>query len=201
MKKRGESGFTLMEVLVALAVFGLLMGGLTQGMRFGFAAWQSQGRALEARADVDTVDRTLRALIANASPGSLSGEPPRFVGTSRALTFTTLLPGEPDGGATREADVTLTVDKARQLLLLWRPLYRNPVGPPPPPRQTLLLTGVDHLELAYWQNVTGPSARWQAGWNDEALPKLVRIRIVTTRAGDRRIPDIIGAPMRDRWRQ
>ena len=201
MSQRGESGFTLMEVLVALAVFGLLMGGLTQGMRFGFTAWQSQSRALVARADVDTVDRTLRALIANASPGSLNGEPPRFVGTSRVLTFTTLLPGEPDGSATREADVTLTVDKARQLLLLWQPRYRNPVGTPRPPRQTLLLTDVDHLELAYWQNVTGPSARWQPAWNDEALPKLVRVRIVFTRDGDRHMPDVIGAPMRDRWRQ
>ena len=40
MKARTAAGFTLLEVLVALAVFGFLLVGLSQTVRFGLTAWR-----------------------------------------------------------------------------------------------------------------------------------------------------------------
>jgi general secretion pathway protein J len=204
MRRRASNGFTLLEVLVALAVFGLLMAGLTQGMRFGFAAWRTQSRALIVRGDLDALDRTLRSLIARASPGSLSGQPPLFRATPRALTFTTDLPEGAAAGtgylATRHADVTLTVDRAHRFLMLWQPHYRNRLGQLPPPRQVVLLPDVERLELAYWRNEAGQPPGWRSTWTEETLPKLIKLRIVRTPEGGRQVQDIVVAPMLDWWR-
>ena len=35
-----RNGFTLLKLLVALAVFGLLLTGLTQGMQYGLLGWR-----------------------------------------------------------------------------------------------------------------------------------------------------------------
>jgi prepilin-type N-terminal cleavage/methylation domain-containing protein len=58
-----EHGFTLLELLVSLVIFGLLLAALGQGTRFALAARQSQTHQIEVDADLDTVDRTVRHLI------------------------------------------------------------------------------------------------------------------------------------------
>jgi general secretion pathway protein J len=197
MSGRKQSGFTLLEVLVALAVFGLLMVGLVQGLRLGINAWQAQSRTLALRGDMDAADRTLRTLIERMDPGGVSGRPATFKGTSHSLVFTTTLPQAADTLVTRAAVVTLAVDEGNRLELLWLPNYRNRIGPTPPPGQVTLLRDVDHIEMAYWHD---PQAGWQSEWGAVALPKLIRIRVVFTRGSGRHGYDIVIMPMRDRWR-
>jgi general secretion pathway protein J len=193
-----QSGFTLLETLVALVVLGFLMTGLVQGLRLGVAAWQMQTRKLAEHADVDAADRTLRALIARMDPGGFSPQRPTLVGTSHGIAFTTTLPEAAESLATREADMTLGVNESHQMQLLWLPHYRNRIGQPPPPDRVVLRGDVDHLEIAYWH---APKTGWQPEWTERALPKLIRIRVIPTRDGGRLGPDIVIAPMRDRWRQ
>ena len=54
--RRGEAGFTLLEVLVALSVLGFLMLGLAQGLRFGLLAWDRQAQVIAARSDTSPAD-------------------------------------------------------------------------------------------------------------------------------------------------
>jgi general secretion pathway protein J len=197
MNVRKQSGFTLLEVLVALAVFGLLIAGLVQGLRLGVNAWQAQARTLAARGDMDAADRTLRTLIERMDPGGVSGRPATFKGTARSLVFTTTLPQAADMMVTRAAVVTLAVDEGNRLELLWLPNYRYRIGPTPPPGRVTLLHDVDHIEMAYWHD---PQAGWQSEWGGVVLPKLIRIRVVFTRGSGRHGYDIVIMPMRDRWR-
>ncbi len=197
MNVRKQSGFTLLEVLVALAVFGLLIAGLVQGLRLGVNAWQAQARTLAARGDMDAADRTLRTLIERMDPGGVSGRPATFKGTARSLVFTTTLPQAADMMVTRAAVVTLAVDEGNRLELLWLPNYRYRIGPTPPPGRVTLLHDVDHVEMAYWHD---PQAGWQSEWGGVVLPKLIRIRVVFTRGSGRHGYDIVIMPMRDRWR-
>jgi general secretion pathway protein J len=192
-----HAGFTLLEILVALAVFSLLMVGLVQGLRLGVNAWQAQARTMAGRGDVEAADRTLRALIERMDPGGVSGRPATFKGTSHSLIFTTTLPQAADTMVTQAAVVTLAVDERNQLQLLWLPNFRYRLGPTPPPGRVTLLGDVDHLEIAYWHD---PKAGWQAEWGGVVLPKLIRIRIVFTADSRRQGYDIVIMPMRDRWR-
>lgn len=196
MRAHAQSGFTLLETLVALVVLGMLIGGLTQGIRFGIEAWQAQKRGLAARGDLHGTDTLLRHLVARMNPGGVSGQAPTIVGTARRLTFTTILPQPADVVTTHEADVTLMVDDAHRLQLLWLTHDRHRAGPPPPPARATLLDEVDHLEIAYWKDAR---SGWSSTWTGPARPRLVRIGIAFTGASGRRAPAIVVAPMRDRW--
>lgn len=191
----GEAGFTLLEILVALAVLGFLVLGLAQGARFGLGAWDVQSRLTGATVDLDAVDRTLRRMVEQILPTSDS-RMPTLRGTSAGFECVTELPLAAAALPSRRAVVALGVDRARRLVLRWRP-YRHArqLGPAPVPEESELLRGVERLEIAYWSAAGGV---WLNSWARAEPPDLLRIRLVFPRGDRRRWPDIIAAPMRER---
>jgi general secretion pathway protein J len=187
-----RAGFTLLEILVVLAVLGLLLVGLLQDNRFVLLGWDKQARLAAASEELDNVERTLRHLIEHAAAGS-KWDAVTFAGTSHSVTFTSVMPAGMAGLANRRADVRLAADDAHRLLLLWTPhLHAVRVGPPSSAVPTEILHGVERLELEY---LPGQGATWISTWNDAAPPKLVRIRIVFSDANHGHWPDILAAPM------
>ena len=63
IKAAAQAGFTLLEIMVALVVFGILVAGLAQGVQFGLRAWNGQTALIAQRGDMDAGDRALRGLI------------------------------------------------------------------------------------------------------------------------------------------
>jgi hypothetical protein len=55
---------------------------------------------------------------------------------------------------------------------------------------------VERLDFAYWQD---GQQGWQAEWRGVALPKLIRVRIELPAGHAKQVPDIVVAPMRNRW--
>ncbi|HZU90446.1 MAG TPA: prepilin-type N-terminal cleavage/methylation domain-containing protein, partial [Stellaceae bacterium] len=106
-----QSGFTLLEILVALAVLGLLMVGLAQGVRAGLALWQAQTRRLAQIAEIDAGERLLRNLFSSMPPpfaARFAGEnaaPTGLEGTADRVSFTGELPT--GLGPARRARMTL----------------------------------------------------------------------------------------------
>jgi len=192
-------GFTLLEVLAALAILGLILAALSEGVRFGQQALLIQARAREVANQVSPVDATLRSLIGRAWPGAVGTEA-RFLGTARILSFRTMLPDSLTAARTRDADVTLGVDASHRLYLTWLPWYRNWIIPKPPPARIDLLANVDHVEFAYWDPSLGlPPGGWVTGWAGTSVPKLLRVRLVFMKGSGLRWPDIIVATARDPW--
>ena len=188
MRASSSAGFTLLEILVALVVFGFVIVGITQGVRFGMHARAMQARAIDTRSELDTTDRVLRALIEQMDPGT-NDRSATVAGTAHTLVFTTVLPTE-DG---QPVEAALVVDAAHRLMFRWTPHpHAIRFGPPPPPTGSALLANVDHLDFAYWQ----PSGQWADIWHGSPLPVLVRVKIVFRSGDRRRWPEIILAPMR-----
>lgn len=203
MTARPQAGFSLLEVLVALVVLGLLLGGLSQGVQFGLRAWDSQVRTLATRADFDAVDRVLRRLIENADPGR-GTVAARITGERTALSLVTEMPSA--GVSTSHlVEAGIGVDGAQRLVLRISPyLHAVQLRPPPAPETAVLLTGVLRLDIAYWgqaPGTTGPSGAeaprsWRASWQGPHLPDLIRIQVVLPPGDTQRWPPIVAAPMR-----
>ncbi len=190
--ERRTAGFTLMEVLVALVVLGLLTTGLAQGLHYGFKVWDSQAADIARRDRLDAVDRTLRQLIGQIDTRN-EETPVPFVGEADHFDFTTLLPNALSL-VSRRADASLLVDGRHRLILRWTPhLHATPLGQPRRPIETELLTGVERIEFHYWT----PSG-WQPAWNDREPPELVRIHLVFAPGDSRRWPDIVAARLLER---
>lgn len=196
MPRRGrEAGFTLLEVLVALVVFGFLMAGLAQGFRFGVQAMGLQATAVRQQDDIETVDRALRGLLHRTAHFNTALANPLFSGGAHELAFGTLLPRSGEGAA-QLVDVGLGVDPQRRLVLRWSPSFAKPLGPLPPPSTVVLLQGVDHIDVSYWE-MSETKPRWVTTWPQGDIPELVRLRLVFAqggRPGGRRYwPDIVAA--------
>src|SRR6516225_11158322 len=160
-----QSGFTLLELLVALVVLGLLVVGLTQGVRAGLTMWGAQPRRIGETAELDAEARVLRIILSESwipPPRLLDPEAahaPQGAGQSDRLTFIGYLPT--GLGTTRRANITLEL-RDRRLVLRWTPhRHELSTAPAPEPIETELIRGVERLDLAYWGS---PSANQPAGW-------------------------------------
>lgn len=195
-----QAGFTLLEMLVVVIVLGMLMVGLTQGVRAGLALWGAQQRRVGDTAELDAAARVLRGLLTgitvppatgfSAAPGASEA----FKGEADRLSFVGDLPT--GLGVTRRADISLVL-RNTELVLSWTPHRHDiPLGPPPTPRDTELIGGVVHLDLAYWGSLSPDQApTWLTRWDGTTPPALVRIRLGFAKGDRRRWPDLVAAPV------
>ncbi len=191
-----DGGFTLLELLVALVVLGFVLAGIAGGAQFGLRAADMQARSIAAHADLGSVDRLLRRLVAGMDAGSLAN-PPHLTAGASALGFTTDLGSAAAALGEGEADVGIVVDAGHRLMLRWEPaLHAIRLGPPPVPQSSVLLDGVERVEFAYWGSINGGGGQWLSGWTERDIPPLVRIRLHFMPATHRSWPDIIAATER-----
>ena len=185
---RPDAGFTLLEIVVALVVLGVLLATLGRGVQFGLAAFDRQNRMIATGGRQEAVDRTLRRLIERLDPGT-GNDTDAMVGTHHVLMFRSPLPID---GSDMTYDLRLSVDDHR-LVLAWLPhRHAVPIGPAPPAHRETLLDGVSAIDLSYWSD-----GAWHDEWRQPKPPALLRIRIAFPEGDPRRWPDIVEAPARD----
>jgi len=182
---RRDSGFTLLEMLVALVVFGMVMAGLAQTFRFGMSVWSAGPRKVAGPEDMAALDAALTRMIGEATPGSLQGRADR-------LAFTTPLP--PGAGLPGAlADIALLAGPDDTLVLRYT---QHPPGIPltrmPPPRIEVLAHGVTGFSVSYLIAAATGAPVWT---NDGSggVPLLVRLHIDSASQPD--WPDLIAAPV------
>ena len=199
IETRRQHGFSLLEMLVALTVLGLLMVGLNEGVRTGLGLWSAQTRQVRAMAELDSTARLLRSLLVSIplAPAAASdpGSQPVAISFSGSPDRLAFVGDMPTGlGAARRANITLALDHGR-LILLWTPHRHEQLNTVPIAEETELLGGVAGLEFAYWGISDGDSpATWLTQWAGPAMPPLIRIHLTLVKGDNRRWPDIVVAP-------
>ena len=190
MIRAGQRGFTLIEVLMVLAITALILTLLGQGMRLGMRGTDSFRRGVQTQQDMIPVEQALRRLFEHADPG-VYPNPPLFVATPSSVTFTTALP-DPATGSVRNADIRLEVS-GKRLVLWWTPHARGiPFGAQPRPDQTVLLESVLRMDIAYAGKAA--PAGWRSVWTDAHLPLLVRVTLTPAPGGPSWPPMVMRLP-------
>ena len=186
-----EAGFTLLELLAATAVLGLIIVMLSNGLLFGLGA--SRLTAGEQNDDWLTGAAALRTLIAAADPGVFP-DPATLRGSADTLSLTTELP-DGGGGAPQRADVVLTAAGGR-LVLRWRPhRHAERFGPGPGWTETVLADQVQHVAFAY--RGAAADAPWSASWSAGRLPALVRLTVEPAAGSRAHWPPLVMPTLRE----
>lgn len=213
--RAGDGGFTLLELLVAITLLGLLMAALFGGLRLGARVWETSETRLDAAARIQVVQDFVRQRLATALPLEAplpeegDGYRPLFLGEADAARFATLMP-EHLGTGVALMELALSESDEEEggtdLVLRWRPFEPYPgtaedlqAVPDVAPEERVLLERVEALELAYF-GALGPDEPpdwWQAWQGQIELPQLVSLRVRFAEGDPRRWPELVVHPTID----
>jgi len=192
-----RNGFTLLEMLVVLAVFGLLMVAITEGMRFAGTASQLAAKSLAWTNQIEPADRALRTMLEQIRPQETLETTAALDSTADSMSFRGEIydPSLALGHAQVNVTLNLSGDEAdeKSLVVTTQPSpHAQWIGPAPPVRKTVLLDRLAGCEFAYWDG-----AHWLDQWHQDGLPQLIRVRLLFPDGDSRHWPDIIASPMRE----
>ena len=180
MTRDSQAGFSLVEMLVATALFGLLSSMMLGGLHLGTRVMESGAKRIEHTARESSGYELLRREIAQAQPLSLPGTAERitlaFDGAPDTVTFVSLAsPFRTVGGYQQ---ITIRPEQGK-LLATWRPYVRTGETVSADGRDSVLLDGVA-VEFSYFGTLREEKApRWHREWrNQESLPALIGIGVL-----------------------
>ncbi len=207
--RRSENGFTLIEVLLATTLLGIMMLLLTGSLRIGADSWEAGEERMAKASRLFIVESFLRRHIASLVPVSgvnSSGEmEPSFRGTANTLSYVAPLPDQLEGGGLYRFDLYLKEqDETKELRVSIVPYQSSPdahKSQPKPIDDMAIVEQISDLKFAYYGPVMengnlpppdGQSGKWMNAWREYQLPTLIRIDI--EREGEDPWPTLIIAP-------
>ncbi|HEX3500516.1 MAG TPA: prepilin-type N-terminal cleavage/methylation domain-containing protein [Stellaceae bacterium] len=193
-----SEGFTLVELLIAVTLLGLLMVMLFGGLRFGTRAMTAATTTVDRTADLASAYGFLREVLGNAQPLPIEGagpQPPiRFEGDQHHMELVVLAPTNLGPGGFRIVEIGLEDPPAKpRLVLRWGGAPRGADAAPEIP-PSVLLDRLAQVDFAYFGAIAdGQAAAWHTSWQAaKSLPRLVRLRVILE---DRRaLPELLVAP-------
>lgn len=195
MKAEGEAGFTLMELLIAISILGLIMLTLFSGLRFGARVWDRSERHMADVGDIARVQALLRRQIGQAYPAYVVASPTQgrvdFVGEADRITI--LGPAPRSLAEAGRARVTFRTERAGEGLALVMDARPELAGDAAQ-RSERLLTQLKRFKISYFgQASRAAPAIWHDNWPASArLPSLIRIE---AELEDGRWPPLTIAPL------
>ena len=204
--RRRMAGFTLLELLVALLLLGMISTMALGGVRLGARTWET----VTAKAGENGRAQVVRAFLAR----ELAQAVPVFVtdrggerrlayeGDRESLTLVAPLAAHFGLGGFQRLELAIVDDDpgagaGKQLILKRRRFHRADgldAAAGEEDEIHLLLDGIEEAEFAYRESGRDGAALWSDDWRDrDALPALVRLRV--TFGGGRKAvwPDLLVA--------
>jgi general secretion pathway protein J len=190
MRSRGnsrsaaQSGYTLLELLVAITLFGLVVAMVASGVRLGTRVWERERPSAGRTGDTQVVREFLRRALEQMVPEPVDLRDARAGimagGDSQRLWFISTRPAASAAGGRYLIKIEETTDvDGRQLVLTWERLApgESRTEFSQAAERRALLDGIANLDIAY--GAAGATADgWSAVWQGEpTLPPLIRLRV------------------------
>ncbi|MBL1140415.1 MAG: prepilin-type N-terminal cleavage/methylation domain-containing protein [Proteobacteria bacterium] len=182
---KNDSGFTLIEVIIAMTILSLILVLLFSTLFTANRSWQSTERKISQNDELRLVGYFIqRQLSQNVPLMWVSKEERRliFEGKSNELRFTSSLPAHRGGGGIQI--ITLKVnqtDNASHLDLHYRNANTDssPFKDHETDEKTTLLENIDAIELSYFgSDKIDEDPVWRDEWqNDELLPIMISLKV------------------------
>jgi general secretion pathway protein J len=196
-------GFTLLEILVAITLLGLLATLLSGGLRLGTRVWHRGEDQLQALAAIQSAHGLMRRQLAEAVPLTTpdDGESRvRFEGMPTFVRFVGTAPAEVMVGGHYEVTLGLSHDDvAQHLVMAWRLLggSEDDALAGADREQVVLLRDVAALSFAFFGTEDeDETPQWHEMWVESSrLPRLIRIMVYFPDGDPRLWPALVVAPM------
>lgn len=173
---RAEAGFSLTELLVALALLGLISGLIASGLGLGNKIWQRSERKSQISRGQFEAEAGLARLLSTLQPVRRTDKREvDFAGLADTLEGVVALPVQVGlGGLYR---LRLFIDQGEHRLAL--SLRSDRETGLSAEEITTVATGVKRVDIRYFGAVGGSGREeWRATWLDEdRLPKLMSLKI------------------------
>lgn len=202
-----EGGFTLLEILIAMTLLGLVMAMVFGGLRLGARAWEASDTSATNLARLEAVHGFLRRSLAASATVLASDDKGKrlilFDGDGQRLEFATLLPSYLGiGGFHRLTLAVIGEGKDRRFALKSRLYQGIGVGTDGSivragdGEETILMEGIAGIEFAYFGALEGNSdPGWHRDWREAAaLPELIRLRVRFNDDDRRHWPELVVRP-------
>lgn len=187
-----DGGFTLLEMLVALALLSMLLAGLFTGLWYGVRAQGSGEAAAERVEQMNALYGVLRAGLGGAvAAQDGTGDPPVFEGGPESVTFLAPMPARFGLGGLHLLRIGKDEDR---FSLRWR-LYREEevTEDEAAHRRSILADHIAAIRFGYFGSLDGKERpAWHETWEgSDHLPALVRLRLAF--ADGASIPELVVA--------
>lgn len=180
------NGFTLVEVLIGLALLGLLMTMLYSGLYTSSRSWEAGDRQARNNDDQRQVLSFIRRQISQAVPVSRIDDGDShilFRGERDTMYYVARLPAHRGGTDLYLAALAVSRNDGnhRTLVLRYEPLTSNTEFPDfgEAAKSRTLIDRLDTIELAYFgSEKPEEEPRWHHDWEfEDRLPTLIRLTL------------------------
>ncbi len=168
---KADKGFTLLEVLIAITLFGLMLGLVFSTLHMAARAWEAGEPRASALSGRMVVERFFRNQLASAQSWSGDRDRMPIEGNSDSISFTAFLPFQAGLRGPQRMTVALKDDVLEvQVTPVWREMSSAGSGTPP-------LVLLDHVQAVQFRYYSDES--WHDSWEKKDLPGLVSISLET----------------------
>ena len=201
-----ERGFTLLELLIAMTLLGMLMVVFSGSVRLGMRVWERTEAGLDETSQALVLASFLKDRIEQAVPlvrPTAEGFAPVFEGGHDRLRLASSMPISLGAGLylleLAHVDDPASERDGGRLVLRWR--RHGEDGGESDLGERTLSAGVTDLSISYFGGgADGAPADWRQQWRDrERLPALIRIELAFARDRPDRPMTLTAAPMVDEW--